>query len=1198
MSEISEEVTLSQQEVAIEQVVGFVQRFDEAHFHLACHAAFPMALTSDLLYQIWARFVDYAPWTAVAHLLLSQLCREVGHELYEMTTSVRNVLLMELREDKRFGRQRIEELADFLTGYVIQQLEGDNPNEQDLAQAQQWTALAYLNPGKATRELAEALQSSLKRQNITEAFRLASLIETFPSVLSDLGFSPLLVTYATGIKRFACGNQQSAVEAFLKLPIQDKKVEIAGVSLEIPEGIHLPSVKPNFLIQLLQLISTSDGDPQIVYPFLQENLSQLNVELAEILHSWSAMTLPQVEPVQALVIATAFVNFGNILRSFPYGSTATNLEIAMAACEAAAPILTREAFPEYWATAQNILGILYRNRIRGDRAQNLEQSILCFENALQIRTQTAFPELWAETLNNLGNAYNERIRGNRLDNVENAIAAFEAALEVRNREALPENWATTQNNLGLAYYNRLKGDRAENLEQTIACYQNALQIRTQEQFPVQWAETQNNLANAYNERIRGNRAENLEQAIVRFQDALKVYTFEAFPVGWAETQNNLATAYRERIRGDRTENLEQAIYCSQSALQVFTPDAFPYEWTRTQNNLAAAYRERIRGDRAENLEQAISCCQSALQVFTPDAFPYEWARTQNNLATAYRDRIRGDRAENLEQAIYCSQNALRVFTPDVFPEECLTTQFNLVLVFQETQNFHNAYNALALTINTLESLQGTVTSRQEISTLGLAKPYSMMVAVCLQLGRFREALEYVERSKVRDFVELLNSRILASGSEMKEAEQNKLQRLCQNVVTFEQMQNLLPANATLIEWYLLENSCITFIVTHQNPGLTVLQSEILNYQALVECMEAYLSDQIQGFAEWKTNLESYLHQLSEILNIEAILREIPEDCDQIVLVPHRFLHLLPLHTLTLSEEHYFLERFPKGVRYIPNCKMLDLIRIRKHSEFFRLFAIQNPIGDWTYSDIEVDFIKTLFPVTRVLTGQMVTRDSIEVSDDLAMAHCLHLACHTYSNLRFPLDSSLILANNELLTLSDVFALNLDSCKLVTFSAGYTIVDPNKSFGVGDAISLPWDKDSGILGPSNQIPVLKITITSPTDIADYFTNEYIGFPSAFLYAGSNAVVTCLWNVDDFSTALLMIRFYENLLSQSSVVVALNQAQQWLRQLTWNDLKHWIEEKGLLLTPTQRMRLRSREAKYTNKKPFKNPYYWAAFCVIGQ
>ena len=38
------------------RIGAFLQRFSLAHFDLACHAAAPMMLTPDLVYQLWAQF--------------------------------------------------------------------------------------------------------------------------------------------------------------------------------------------------------------------------------------------------------------------------------------------------------------------------------------------------------------------------------------------------------------------------------------------------------------------------------------------------------------------------------------------------------------------------------------------------------------------------------------------------------------------------------------------------------------------------------------------------------------------------------------------------------------------------------------------------------------------------------------------------------------------------------------------------------------------------------------------------------------------------------------------------------------------------------------------------------------------------------------------------------------------------------------
>ena len=128
----------------IEQMIlSFRRRFSEPHIYLAYHAALPIALTPHLTYCIWANFQTdignqdlKVPWIAVADLLLSPLCQEVGHELYEMDADVRHYLLEQMIHDSNFGQKRVEALAHFLLSYVQRELNDSKPSTQTLAQTQ------------------------------------------------------------------------------------------------------------------------------------------------------------------------------------------------------------------------------------------------------------------------------------------------------------------------------------------------------------------------------------------------------------------------------------------------------------------------------------------------------------------------------------------------------------------------------------------------------------------------------------------------------------------------------------------------------------------------------------------------------------------------------------------------------------------------------------------------------------------------------------------------------------------------------------------------------------------------------------------------------------------------------------------------------------------------------------------------------
>ncbi|MDZ8226514.1 NACHT domain-containing protein [Nostoc sp. ChiVER01] len=236
--------------IAQRRVEGFAQQFGEAHRNLARHAAFPLVLTPDLLYQIWANFVPEASWTAVAHVLLSRLCRQVGYEMYEMDIPDRNLLLRELKE--QFGQERFDDLGEFLLDYVAQRLTDDDADTRDLREVQEWTALAYTKPDEAARELAEIISLRVKLEDVTEVFRLTPLIETFAEPLTEAGYEPLLV-YTRGIGNFFHGNLKTAQTQLSKLNISDGQVKFAGVNLEIPTQIldlsRYPALPKNEIAQ-------------------------------------------------------------------------------------------------------------------------------------------------------------------------------------------------------------------------------------------------------------------------------------------------------------------------------------------------------------------------------------------------------------------------------------------------------------------------------------------------------------------------------------------------------------------------------------------------------------------------------------------------------------------------------------------------------------------------------------------------------------------------------------------------------------------------------------------------------------------------------------------------------------------------------------------------------------------------------------
>ena len=976
------------------------------------------------------------------------------------------------------------------------------------------------------------------------------------------------------------------------------------------------------------------------------------------------------------------------------GERAENLEQATVYFEATLKVFTHDTFPEQWAATQNNLGRTYQTRIRGERAENLEQAIAFYQTALQFRTYDTFPEQWAETQLNLGGAYLYRIKGEQAENREIAIPCFEAALKVFTYDTFPEKWAMAQHNLGLAYQTRIRGERAENLEQAIAFYQTALQVRTYDAFPEQWAMTQLNLGNTYNDCIRGERGENLEQSIAYFEAALQVFTHDTFPEQWAMTQHNLGTVYQTRIRGERGENLEQSIAYFEAALQVFTHDTFPEQWAMTQNNLGNTYNGRIRGERGENLEQSIAYFEAALQVFTHDTFPEQWAMTQNNLGNAYNDRIRGERAENLERAITACQAALEVYTHAAFPQDWAMTQNNLgnayldhlqeenvekaIAAFQAaleiytyaafpqdyTRNLNNlgiayynqfqhyassleqkqtslqnAYNTLEKALDAVEYLRGEIVSGDEAKRKlneEWNRLYIGMVEVCLELQNYTAALEYTDRSKARNLVELIATRDVYPQGEIPPEVGQRLQDLRQAIdrekrrleqeeekhrnythinqlreefqeqypykpLSFDNIQSLLDEETAILEWYIIGDKFLTFTLTRQTLNLWTSSEEDLDN--LIDWGNAYLSaynaskdrklskTEAQKLRqEWQNSLPQRLETLSEILHLNDLLSNLFKNfptCKKLILIPHRYLHLFPIHALPVTVQTVgadcirpilpdrsnlegasiapLQEWFAKGVSYAPNCQLLQQAQNRPRPDFNSLFAISNPTEDLSFADLEVETIRKSFPKDQraTLRGQNATKAAF-LAKDFAQTHHLYFSCHGVFDPNSPLDSGLQLAD-DVLTLTEIISsLNLSQCSLVTLSACET----------------------GQVALDN-------------------TDEYISIASGFILAGSPSVIVTLWSVNQISTALLLIKTYETLQKHpGKLAISLKTAQMWLRDTTVRDFHQWTQNSPLL-TDDWRNNLKEFFQQMGEDKelgwddtPYQSLYHWAAFCIVGQ
>jgi CHAT domain-containing protein len=236
-----------------------------------------------------------------------------------------------------------------------------------------------------------------------------------------------------------------------------------------------------------------------------------------------------------------------------------------------------------------------------------------------------------------------------------------------------------------------------------------------------------------------------------------------------------------------------------------------------------------------------------------------------------------------------------------------------------------------------------------------------------------------------------------------------------------------------------------------------------------------------------------------------------------------------------------------------------------------LLLVESP-DPLLFAEIEAPAIANFHLNCNTITSSQATTDNLKEALQQA-ADIFHFTGHAYHNTKQPSQSALILKNKQPLTSQEIAKFDLKSYYLVCLSACET----------------------GITGKEELI------------------DEFVGLASSFLAAGAVYALSTLWIVDEISSALMMIRFYQILNEQRCQnklhpALALKEAQKWLRTITYSELSNWYLELSEVTKDNspcsqdlrdQADRIRRRDAKMgCDKPPYADLYHWAGFTITGK
>jgi CHAT domain-containing protein len=485
-------------------------------------------------------------------------------------------------------------------------------------------------------------------------------------------------------------------------------------------------------------------------------------------------------------------------------------------------------------------------------------------------------------------------------------------------------------------------------------------------------------------------------------------------------------------------------------------------------------------------------------------------------------------------------------------------------LLRDDAKLEEAFNWYAVAVEVVEGMRASLKIDELRNSFQTNKLdlYRETIEVLVRMGRTEEAFNYLERSRSRSFIDLLGNQKLTLHNPADQETLDRITDLSLRVAALKtELGSYDEPPLTLDEQYreakaLYEEALIE--LKQQNPSLSTFVSVDPLVQSDIEQMldpgvglisymlgkeksfmwliqrsgtnfyeipygEQYITEIVTQYRSSVQHLEPVDEELKKLY--EILITPVWPDLQTVEylgLIPDGPLHFLSFAALK-SPKGYLVEQFP--IFYTPSASVLKFtFAKRKQEKQTKVLAVGNPdLGNYNYdlplAELEAQSIRWNYPDMDILTGSQATKQWFV--ENISQYGIIHLAAHGEFDEFNPLLSSLWLASeqpeNRRLTVKEVFGLEINA-DLVTLSACQT--------GLG--------KLEG--------------------------GELIGLNRAFIYAGTHALVSALWRVDDLSTSVIMKHFYRN-------YVTLDKAKSL------------------------------RQAQLIVKKDFPHPSYWAGFNLVG-
>lgn len=479
---------------------------------------------------------------------------------------------------------------------------------------------------------------------------------------------------------------------------------------------------------------------------------------------------------------------------------------------------------------------------------------------------------------------------------------------------------------------------------------------------------------------------------------------------------------------------------------------------------------------------------------------------------------------------------------------CLTS---LGKLFVHEQKSNEAENYFGQAIELIENTR-TLLSADEMRTAFFANklaPYDEMIRLCLTNERTEEAFQYLERSRSRALFDSMSgafqpftqsqddeeSALCAKLNELREelnwfysrinrTQRNELSALREfakereRVIVelerqiqrraktsalqsqhfdFESFQSSLSDKVAFVEYALVENEIVAFVVTNKRIEYVCCLESEQEVSKEISQLLFQIKTMRFGTALMERHKETLLNRfmLHSRKLYDLLLRPLEDLFEEkhLAIAPFRSLHSLPFHALHDGEQ-FVIEK--REISYSPSASVWQHIQAKNNSGLRRALFIGVADERTPLVLEEIEALSSLFETSETLLDKEATIDNL--NEKAVQADILHFACHGKFRKDNPLFSSLNL-HKENLTVKDIYRLNFQG-NFVALSACET--------GLNTIVS---------------------------------GEELIGLARGFLSIGVSSLLLTLWTVNDAAALRLMKSFYESFCTGESAANALRKAQ---------------------------------------------------------